>query len=126
MSPDKPILLSIGGKTHTIPPGIPVSMSNIIQHQDPSVFPEPLEFRPERWLGEEAPDRYLVPFSKGTRACVGMNLAKTELMMAMAGVVMSGLEMELWETGREDVECVADGGIPLVRKGSKGIRVLVK
>jgi cytochrome P450 len=48
-------------------------MSHWIMHKDATVFPEPFEFRPERFLGAEGQriEKYLVPFSKGTHNCVG-------------------------------------------------------
>jgi cytochrome P450 len=56
---------------------IPVSMSYYFIHYDPSVFPSPNEFNPSRWI--EARDRgerlekYLVPFSRGSRNCIGIS-----------------------------------------------------
>lgn len=53
----------------------PVSMSTYFILRDPEIFPEPEEFRPERWLLD--PDdlkrlqRFLVPSSKGTAGCLG-------------------------------------------------------
>jgi cytochrome P450 len=48
-------------------------MSALMMHTDPEVFPEPYKFVPERWLGDYSPlmDRNFVPFSKGSRNCVG-------------------------------------------------------
>lgn len=41
---------------------------------EPSVYPEPFKFIPERWIGDYAPqmDRNFVPFAKGSRICVGI------------------------------------------------------
>lgn len=43
---------------------------------DPSIFPEPLEFRPERWLAEnpnlERISRGYLPFGRGSRMCIGL------------------------------------------------------
>jgi cytochrome P450 len=55
-------------------------MTSIHIHENPSIFPEPFKFKPERWLEkrpEGAPplDRYLISFSKGSRQCVGMTYA---------------------------------------------------
>lgn len=38
----------------------------------PAHFPDPLVFTPERWLVEDNRlDKYLMPFSRGTRGCLG-------------------------------------------------------
>lgn len=49
-------------------------MSAYMMHTDPRVYKNPHEFVPERWLGEVDPlmKRNLVPFSKGSRNCLGM------------------------------------------------------
>ena len=58
-----------------IPAGTPVSMSiYILQRMNPKIFPQPDEFIPERWMGPDAKElkKYLVPFSKGPRQCLGV------------------------------------------------------
>lgn len=42
-------------------------------HTDPNAFPEPFEYKPERWLGNVTPamKRSFVPFSRGSRRCPG-------------------------------------------------------
>ena len=67
-----------------IPPGVPVSMTSVMMHNNTVIFPEPEKFRPERWLPKETDGqrllKYLVPFAKGSRSCLGMNLAYAEFM----------------------------------------------
>ncbi|KAI9035564.1 cytochrome P450 [Aspergillus affinis] len=60
-------------KQWTIPKHTPVGMSIYQMHTDPAVWADPLEFRPERWLGsyDSRMDRNYVPFTKGSRACLG-------------------------------------------------------
>lgn len=43
-------------------------------HYNPSIFPNPAEFCPERWLQPSSKDleKYLVPFGSGSRMCIGM------------------------------------------------------
>lgn len=57
-----------------LPKGFPVSMSSFWMHRDPTAFPEPDKFIPERWqCGEEqlkVMNRYFVPFSRGSRGCL--------------------------------------------------------
>lgn len=108
-----------------IPAGTPVSMTSLLQHRDASLFPDPLRFDPERWMGEggRALERYLVPFSKGTRQCLGINLATAEIYLTLA-TVFRRFEMRLWETGARDAEVVSDFFIPHGHADSRGVRVV--
>lgn len=71
-----------------LPAGTIVGMSSWLMHRDPEVFPDPMKFDPERWLKSPAEFRRLehnmVPFGRGTRQCVGMPLAYTELYVTLA------------------------------------------
>ncbi|KAJ5860070.1 cytochrome P450 [Penicillium soppii] len=62
-------------KDWTIPKGTAVSMTPYWIHMDPEVFPDPGSFNPSRWLADPAKlatmHRHFVPFSKGSRACLG-------------------------------------------------------
>lgn len=70
-------------KDWTIPAGVPVGMSAYYCHRDPDVFQNPDEFLPERWLGEVTPEmkRNYVPFSKGSRRCLGTKYVKRTLTL---------------------------------------------
>jgi cytochrome P450 len=72
----------------TIPPGTPVSMTVPLTHHDESIFPDSHSFNPDRWLAPNAShlDKYLVAFSKGSRACVGINLALAELYLCIGNI----------------------------------------
>ena len=37
-------------KEWTIPPGTPISMTIVHVHENPTIFPDPYEFKPDRWL----------------------------------------------------------------------------
>ncbi|KAF2712577.1 putative P450 monooxygenase, partial [Pleomassaria siparia CBS 279.74] len=123
---------------HTIPAGTPVSMTQMHMHLDAGVFPTPNEFLPERWLPECCTESewrlrrsYLVPFSKGSRMCVGMNLALAELYLTIGrlfgpGGVGFGNGLELFETGEKDVRVARDWFNPVPDMTSQGVRVLVK
>lgn len=61
---------------YSIPRGTAVGMSACLVHLDESIYPEPNEFRPERWLDDAGQrhsrlDRYFLSFAKGSRNCVG-------------------------------------------------------
>lgn len=124
ISPDAPLTY----KEWLIPAGTPVSMSAIFMHDDPKHFPNPKEFRPERWLNPASRERlenYLCNFSRGTRMCLGFNLARAEIYLAVAALFRR-FEFELFETERDDVDLVHDYFNPAPRKGSQGLRVIVR
>ena len=73
---------------YKIPPGTQVSSSVYLVHYDEKVFENPHAFTPDRWLSE-APDQYLIPFSTGSRACIGINLALAEIYIGLATLLRS-------------------------------------
>lgn len=116
-------------KNTLIPKGTPMSMSAMQMHSDPAHFPYPETFKPDRWLdaGSARLDRYLVPFSKGTRNCIGQPLAWAELYLGLSNMCAPGrFEFELFETDLSDVKIEHDFFIAYPRLGTKGVRVYVK
>ncbi|KAG9695483.1 alcohol oxidase, partial [Aureobasidium melanogenum] len=111
-----------------IPAGTPISMTTHFMHLDPILFPEPYKFDPERWLGPsiglDRLEQYVVPFSKGSRACIGLHLASAELYLGVAKVFRK-FDLELYETTYRDVEITWDGFAGGFRPDSEGIRVKV-
>lgn len=109
-------------------------MSAGIMHLDPRIFPDPLSFQPDRWLENKGRDRYLVSFSKGSRQCVGINLAYSELYICLnavftryGGVGMnSPAKIALYETTKEDIELKRDLFIPGPNPNSKGVRAVLE
>lgn len=112
-----------------IPTGTPVSQMNYVVNNDPKIFPNPFEYHPERWIEAEDKgirlDRYMVSFGKGSRSCVGINLAWAELYLTLAYVVMR-FDMEVYDTLVErDVLIDRDFFVGVPKEESKGIRVKV-
>lgn len=61
-------------------------------HHDPSIYPQPHEFRPERFL-EKPPDGYaFLPFGGGAHRCLGASLAMLEMKMFL-GEIITRLEL---------------------------------
>ena len=62
-------------------------------HRDPAVYPDPERFHPQRWMDSQNVSQEMkemfMPFSKGTRACLGKNLAMIELKIITAIIVKS-------------------------------------
>jgi cytochrome P450 len=68
----------LGG--YTIPPGTEINPSIAVTHRRADRYPAPFEFRPERFLGPDAPDTYTwIPFGGGTRRCLGASFALQEM-----------------------------------------------
>ena len=59
-------------------------------HQDPTEFPDPERFLPDRWLGEEGRklgQYHWMPFGLGPRACIGTRLATLEVKYVLASLL---------------------------------------
>ncbi|KAI4195466.1 MAG: hypothetical protein LQ346_003430 [Caloplaca aetnensis] len=124
--PDRPLVY---GKDRVIPAGTPVSMTGLHIHDNASIFPAPYDFRPERWLPLDTAGqkllRFLVPFGRGSRQCVGMELGKAEFLTAVANVFRRfGGAMALHGTVRErDVDTVFDVFNPMASREGNGVVV---
>jgi cytochrome P450 len=73
------------------PPGVVLIVSAYLVHRDPAIYPQPHEFRPERFLeseGGKAPGTYTwLPFGGGRRRCLGASFAVQEMKVVIAAVV---------------------------------------
>jgi cytochrome P450 len=100
-------------------------------HTNETVFSEALTFQPERWLndptgpGGRPLSHYLFSFGKGSRGCLGKELAYMELYVAIA-TIFRRFDIELFETTREDVDFVLDMVVPMPPRKSKGVRAVIK
>ncbi|KPJ08459.1 Cytochrome P450 9e2 [Papilio machaon] len=59
-------------------------------HMDPDIYPEPSEFRPERFMGEERknrPSHLYLAFGAGPRNCIGMRFAMISAKIAMVSLL---------------------------------------
>ncbi|KAK4655496.1 hypothetical protein QC762_302900 [Podospora pseudocomata] len=114
-------------KQYVIPAGTPVSQTGYFILMDPTVFPEPHVFKPERWLGSgKRLDRYLVPFGRGSRACLGIRYGSTLAYAEMyltAATIVKRFDWEMYETtlGR-DIACHRDAFVALGAHDSPGVR----
>lgn len=114
-----------------IPKGVIVGMDSYAMSHDEVIFPNSFAFIPDRWLGNpKAPDgkqltRYLAAFGRGTRSCVGMQLAYAELYIGIASLFRR-FDFDLYETDRGDVDALRDRFVPRPRLGSKGVRALCR
>ncbi|MEO6004457.1 MAG: cytochrome P450 [Opitutus sp.] len=72
-----------------VPPDSLVLASQWIFHRNPQWFPDPLEFKPERWTNKfrsTLPRFAYFPFGGGSRSCVGENFAWMEFILVVASL----------------------------------------
>ncbi|KAF2842833.1 putative cytochrome P450 [Patellaria atrata CBS 101060] len=119
-------------KDWIIPPNTAVGMSALFIEMDPIIFPSPDRFIPERWLEPGAKARlepWLLTFGKGTRSCIGTNLAYAEMYTTIATVFRRFPSMQLFDTTWEDMEPAHDYFAGMVRfdrrSGRCGVSVRV-
>jgi cytochrome P450 len=74
--------LELGG--YRIPKKTTLVVVQWTLHRDPRHFPDPLDFRPERWKNPTHPRYAYLPFSTGPRNCIGESFAWLEMMLALA------------------------------------------
>ncbi|EQB51707.1 cytochrome P450 [Colletotrichum gloeosporioides Cg-14] len=116
---------------YVIPRGYAIGMSAVIAHHDESVYPDSHAFVPERWLDEKGRhrkelDRALLAFSKGSRGCLGINLAYCELYILLALLIVRVFpRMKLHETTEADVAYDHDFFNPFPVWNSKGVRAVI-
>ncbi|KAF2653981.1 cytochrome P450 [Lophiostoma macrostomum CBS 122681] len=114
------------GEWH-IPAGTPVSMSQCDTLYDPNIFPDPMKFDPSRWLPENPElqnlNQHYAPFGRGSRMCVGWNMAMAEMYMTIA-TIFRRFDLELYDTVRErDIDLVRDCFLQEPSFDAKGVGV---
>ncbi|KAK6262963.1 hypothetical protein QUC31_008779 [Theobroma cacao] len=117
LHPPAPLLLprsptqscTVGG--YTIPKGAKVFMNAWAMHRDPQFWNDPLEFQPERFIGDHADNLdylgknfHYIPFGSGRRICAGLPLGQRMLMYILA----TFLHMFEWK--------MSDGEMPDTRE----------
>ncbi|MFF2130604.1 cytochrome P450 [Streptomyces olivochromogenes] len=74
---------------HHLPAGADVLCSPYLLHHDPSLFPDPDRFDPDRWLPHQAeamPRGAMIPFGGGNRKCIGDQFAMTQACLVIATI----------------------------------------
>ncbi len=101
-------------------PGSGLAPCIYLTHHREDLYPDPKQFKPERFLERQfSPYEYL-PFGGGNRRCIGMAFAQFEMKLVLA-TILSSWQMELVEGQR-----VKPKRIPMLVGPSNGVRMIVK
>jgi cytochrome P450 len=88
----------------TIDAGTAVFAAVHLLHRREDVFPDPLAFRPERFLGDARPSTYSwIPFGGGMRRCLGAAFAQFEMRRVLR-TVLEHADLRPATTGPEPFE----------------------
>jgi cytochrome P450 len=75
-------------RDYEVPVGVEINPSIRTIHRRADLYPQPGQFRPERFLEPDAPDTYTwIPFGGGTRRCLGASFALMEMRTVVARVL---------------------------------------
>ncbi len=90
--------IEIGGWSY--PVGVCVVANAYLVHHDPDIYPQPYEFRPERFL-DQPPGTYTwIPFGGGRRRCLGASFALLEMKLVLRAILATN---ELQPAGEVEV-----------------------
>jgi cytochrome P450 len=77
--------IEIGGISY--PLGVHLIPSAWLVQHDPEIYPDPYEFRPERFLDSDPGTYTWIPFGGGRRRCIGANFALMEMRIVLREIL---------------------------------------
>ncbi|MBD2740031.1 cytochrome P450 [Coleofasciculus sp. FACHB-1120] len=77
--------IEIGG--YKLPPGALILPSIYLAHHREETYPQPKQFKPERFLERQFSQYEYLPFGGGNRRCIGMAFAMYEMKLVLATIV---------------------------------------
>uniref|UniRef100_T1HWL1 Uncharacterized protein n=1 Tax=Rhodnius prolixus TaxID=13249 RepID=T1HWL1_RHOPR len=94
--PPVPMLLRVCTKSYTLPngltiePGQPLQVSVYSLHFNPSYYPEPEKYKPERFDPDQTiPSCAYIPFGNGPRICIAMRFAMLQMKYCLAKLLLT-------------------------------------
>ncbi|XP_014679269.1 PREDICTED: cytochrome P450 4V2-like [Priapulus caudatus] len=87
---DRPVGAHAASGDFVVPKGSAIIIYQYFIHRDPRYFPDPERFDPERFTTANSVGRHpfaFVPFSAGSRNCIGQKFAMMELKVVLASLL---------------------------------------
>jgi len=121
---EKPVTLM----GHTLEPGEIVVGSIYMLHHREDLYPQPDEFRPDRFLERQYSAYEFMPFGAGARRCIGAALALYEMKIVL-GTLLPEFSLKLASQApvppaRRGITLGMRGGISMVYEGKREVREL--
>ena len=94
----------------------------LVHHRE-DLYPEPKQFRPERFLEREYSPYEFIPFGGGNRRCLGYALAMLEMKLVI-GTILSNYHLDLADNKpvipqRRGLTIAPSNGVPLLMTGRR-------
>ena len=91
----RPVIMDVARKLtrptevagYTLPAGTLVLPAIAAVHARPDLYPEPEEFRPERFIDGQPESYAWIPFGGGVRRCIGASFAQVEMRVVLREVL---------------------------------------
>jgi unspecific monooxygenase len=111
---------------HTLEPKTPVMGCIYLVHQREDLYPQPKQFRPERFLERQFSPYEFMPFGGGVRRCMGEALAIFEMKLVLA-TILSNYQLALADNQpekprRRGVTLAPGNGVKMVMAGRRANR----
>lgn len=102
---------------YLLPAGMAVAPATVLAHHNPTTYPEPELFRPERFLERSYSPFEYMPFGGGHRRCIGAAFASYEMVIVL-GTLLKKFEFELVDSEpvvpkRRNVTIGPSTGVPI-------------
>lgn len=108
---------------HHLQPGTPVVGCIYLVHQREDLYPNPKQFKPERFLNRQFSTYEFMPFGGGVRRCIGEVLAQFEMKLVLA-TILSRYQLKLAKQEperlqRRGVTLAPASGVKMVLTGQR-------
>jgi len=77
--------VELGG--YELPAGVSIVPSIYLTHRRPDIYPEPLAFKPERFVDSSPSNFEYLPFGGGVRRCLGASFAQFEMKIVLGTIL---------------------------------------